>query len=67
MSRKLRIRMKRSSIGKHKKAKLTLRALGLKKIGDVVEKKDTPQIRGMLRNVAHIVEVEEIEEETKND
>ena len=67
MSRKLRIRMKRSSIGKHKKTKLTLRALGLKKIGDVVEKKDTPQIRGMLRNVAHIVEVEEIEEETKND
>lgn len=67
MSKKLRIKMKRSSIGKHKKAKLTLRALGLRKIGDVVEKVDTPQIRGMLRNVAHIVEVEEIEEESKND
>ncbi len=66
MSKKLRIKQKRSPIGKHKKAKLTLQALGLRKIGQVVIKNDTPQIRGMLRNVAHLVEVEEIEEENKN-
>ncbi len=38
----------------------TVKALGLKKIGSCVEQKDNPQIRGMIRKVAHLVDVEEI-------
>ena len=38
----------------------TIQALGLKKIGSTVEKNDIPQIRGMIRKVAHLVNVQEI-------
>ncbi len=37
----------------------TLRSLGLRKIGHTVEVKDTPQARGMLHTVRHLVRVEE--------
>jgi large subunit ribosomal protein L30 len=37
----------------------TLRSLGLRRIGHTVEVKDTPQIRGMLHKVRHLVEVNE--------
>lgn len=39
----------------------TLRTLGLKKIGDVVEREDLPQYRGMVNTVIHLVSVEEVE------
>ncbi|WP_300081170.1 50S ribosomal protein L30 [Propioniciclava sp.] len=39
----------------------TLRTLGLKKIGDVVEKEDLPQYRGMVNTVIHLVSVEEVD------
>jgi large subunit ribosomal protein L30 len=39
----------------------TLRSLGLKRIGDVVVKEDRPEIRGMVRTVAHLVTVEEVD------
>ena len=39
----------------------TLRTLGLKKIGDVVEKEDLPHYRGMVNTVIHLVSVEEVE------
>ncbi|MFV0406183.1 MAG: 50S ribosomal protein L30 [Propioniciclava sp.] len=38
----------------------TLRTLGLKKIGDVVEREDLPQYRGMVNTVIHLVSVEEV-------
>ena len=38
----------------------TLRSLGLKKIGDVVEKDDTPVYRGMVNTVIHLVSLEEV-------
>ena len=47
------------SLGKHKK---TVRALGLKRIRDTRVHGDTPQVRGMIRKVRHLVEVEEVEE-----
>jgi large subunit ribosomal protein L30 len=47
------------SLGKHKK---TVRALGLKRIQDTRVHGDTPQVRGMIRKVRHLVEVEEVEE-----
>ena len=37
----------------------TLRALGLRRIGQSVEVNDTPQIRGMIAKVAHLVEVQD--------
>ena len=37
----------------------TLRSLGLRRIGQSVEREDTPQVRGMLYAVAHLVKVEE--------
>lgn len=56
----LRIKLVRSNIGRIQKHRRTIEALGLKKIGQVVEKKDTPQIRGMINSVDFMVEVEEI-------
>ena len=47
------------SLGNHKK---TVRALGLKRIRDSRVHEDTPQIRGMVQNVRHLVRVEEVEE-----
>lgn len=40
----------------------TVKALGLKKIGSFVVQKDVPSIRGMIRKVTHLVNVEEISE-----
>jgi len=54
---KIKIKLLRSSIGQTDKHKKTVKALGLKKIGQVVEKNDTPQIRGMINQVQHMVEV----------
>ncbi len=56
----LRIKLVRSKIGRIEKHKRTIEALGLRKIGQVVEKKDTPQIRGMINQVDFMLEVEEI-------
>ncbi|MGI6112592.1 MAG: 50S ribosomal protein L30 [Mahellales bacterium] len=57
---KLRITLKHSTIGSIKKQIDTIKALGLKKVNSVVEKEDTPQIRGMINKVSHLVKVEEI-------
>jgi large subunit ribosomal protein L30 len=37
----------------------TVKALGLRKIGSFVEQNDSPQIRGMINKVAHLVKIEE--------
>ncbi|MEN3046626.1 MAG: 50S ribosomal protein L30 [Candidatus Hydrothermales bacterium] len=60
MKRYLKIKQIKSKIGANWKAKRTLEALGLRKIGQVVIKKDTPQIRGMIDKIKYLVEVEEI-------
>jgi len=49
----------RSAIGYAEDQKGTIRALGLKRLGEVVEHKDTPVLRGMLDKVRHLVDVEE--------
>lgn len=48
----------RSPIDKSKRQKLTLVALGLRKVHQIVEHEDIPQIQGMLRVVNHLVQVE---------
>ena len=58
----LKIKQIKSKIGANWRAKRTLISLGLKKIGQVVIKRDTPQIRGMIDKVKYLVEVEEIDD-----
>lgn len=60
MASKLKITQKRSAIGRQKRQKLTIRALGIRKMHQSVVHDDTPQIRGMIDRVRHLVEVEEI-------
>jgi large subunit ribosomal protein L30 len=60
---RLRITWRKSSIGYSRRQKRTIRALGLRRLGDVVEQADTPAIRGMVDKVSHLVHVEKIGEE----
>ncbi|MEE2875087.1 MAG: 50S ribosomal protein L30 [Chloroflexota bacterium] len=56
----LRITYSKSSIGYPANQKATIRALGLRKIRQTVEQTDSPQIRGMIHAVRHLIEVEEV-------
>ncbi len=56
---KLSVKLVKSTIGCKKDQIATVQALGLRKIRSVVEHNDTPQIRGMIKKVSHLVEVEE--------
>ncbi len=57
---KLKVTLKKSSIGYPQDQRGTLRALGLKKMHQTVEHDDNPSVRGMVQKVTHLVEVEEI-------
>ena len=59
---KLKITQTKSTIAGLKDQIATIKALGLHKIGHTVVKEDTPQIRGMIFKVKHMVKVEEIED-----
>ena len=51
----IKIQQTKSRIGAPKDQKQTLDALGLTKMNRIVEKEDTPQVRGMIRKVHHLV------------
>jgi len=57
---KIKVTQVKSAIKKPKRQKLTLEALGLRKLHQTIEVEGTPQIRGMVAKVAHLVEVEEV-------
>jgi len=57
---KLKISQVRSAIGRRADQSATLRALGIKKMHQTVVHNDTPQIRGMVDKVKHLLNVEEI-------
>jgi len=59
---KLRITWVKSSIGYSQRQKRTIRALGLRHLGDIVEQADTPVMRGMIDKVSHLVRVEEVKD-----
>ncbi|UCD06070.1 MAG: 50S ribosomal protein L30 [candidate division WOR-3 bacterium] len=63
--KKLKITLKKSLIDKQKKHKMTLKALGLTKIGKTRIFPDNKAIRGMVNQVSYMVEVEEVKHETK--
>jgi large subunit ribosomal protein L30 len=55
----LKVTQRRSRNGADKRQRDTLRSLGLRRIGHTVELSDTPQIRGMIHKVRHLIEVSE--------
>ena len=57
----LKVTQIKGVVGAKQNQKDSLRSLGLKRIGDVVEKEDRPEYRGMINAVAHLVTVEEVD------
>jgi large subunit ribosomal protein L30 len=55
----IKITLKRSGIGRDKYFTKVLHGLGLRRLQQTVVKKDTPEIRGMINKVSHMVTVEE--------
>lgn len=58
--KKLKIKQVKSAIDRPEKQKRTLRALGIKKMHQVVEHTATPQIEGMISKIKHLLNVEEV-------
>ena len=63
MAKRLRITWVKSAIGYSQRQKDTIKALGLRRLRDRVEREDSPSLRGMMQKVSHLVKVEEIETE----
>jgi large subunit ribosomal protein L30 len=57
---KVRITQVRSAVDRGARQRGTIRALGIKRVGGSVVHEDRPEIRGMIRAVRHLVEVEEM-------
>jgi large subunit ribosomal protein L30 len=57
--RKIKIKLVRSPIGRPEKQKRIVRALGLRKLNQVVERPDTPAFRGMASKIPHLLRVVE--------
>ena len=55
----IKVTQRRSTNGSDQRQKDTLRSLGLRRIGQTVEVSDSPQARGMIAKVNHLVEVSE--------
>ena len=55
----IKVKWVKSGIGYSARQKNTVRALGLRRLGQTVEHEDTPVIRGMIDKVSHLVKVEE--------
>ena len=56
---KLQVTLRKSLIGQKPKTRATVRSLGLRKINSTREHNDTPDVRGMLQRVRHLIDVEE--------
>ena len=56
----IKIKLIKSPIGYKPKAKLTVAALGLKKLNHSVLKSDTPQVRGMINKISYLLSVSEV-------
>lgn len=55
----IRVTLVRSPIGYTKDQKVTVKALGLRRLHQTVEHQDNPAVRGMIRKIIHLVQVEE--------
>ena len=61
MMGRLKVRQVRSAVGGKQNQRDTLRTLGLRRIGDESVRDDRPEVRGMIKTVAHLVAVEEVD------
>jgi len=61
MAKRIKIRLVRSTIGTLPAQRATVRSLGLRKIGSCTEQEACPAVLGMVKTVAHLVAVEEIQ------
>lgn len=59
-TKKIRVTYSKSAIGYTERQKATIAALGFRKLNQTVEHDDTPDIRGMINKVSHLVTVEEV-------
>ena len=59
MSKELQITLIKSGIGRPQKHRLTLKSLGLNKLNKTVVVKDSPQVRGMVNKISHLLKVVE--------
>ncbi|RLC12860.1 MAG: 50S ribosomal protein L30 [Deltaproteobacteria bacterium] len=64
MSRILKVTLKKSLIGRPEKHRKTIKSLGLRKLNSTVVLEDNPAVRGMVRKVSHLLDVEEKDHET---
>ena len=62
MAHKLKVTLVRSTIDRTQKQKETVRGLGLRRINHCVELEDTHAVRGMIRKVQHLLQVEPVRE-----
>jgi large subunit ribosomal protein L30 len=60
MAKRLKVTQIKSIIGRSEPQRATIRGLGLRKISQSRELEDTPEIRGMIRKVSHLVKVEDL-------
>lgn len=60
MASKLEITLRKSEIGRPEKHRRVLKGLGLTKLNKTVVRPDTPEIRGMVNKIVHLVEVKEV-------
>ena len=61
MGTQVRVTQRRSAIGRYRKQRLTLEALGIRRMHQSVVHNDTPQIQGMITKVRHLLEVETLD------
>ena len=65
MPKRLKITLRKSMIGRPEKHRRVVHSLGLKKLNKTVVLKGTPTVRGMIRKVSHMLELEEKADETE--
>lgn len=53
----IKIKLIKSPIGRPEDQKRTVKSLGFRKVGQIIEKNDTPQLRGMLNKINHMIEI----------
>jgi large subunit ribosomal protein L30 len=61
MAKRLKITQKHSAIDRDENQKRNIAALGIRRLNRPIIKNDTPQIRGMIYRVRHLVDVEELD------
>ncbi|MBI5527196.1 MAG: 50S ribosomal protein L30 [Deltaproteobacteria bacterium] len=57
MAGTIKVKWYKSWIGYNRKQRASVRGLGLRKLNDIVELKDTPAVRGMVKKISHLVRI----------